>query len=297
MGLQLTSTAAVVRAIDGARAISLTAYTLDPREHGAGSLIGALERAADRGAQVWVRVEGAPYDPGGRAELAASNAAAVDALVAHGADAALSVGAPRASLHMKAAVVDGQVFLDDRNWPQHGPNTVVSTTDVGDVAVMRGALAGERAANQHLATWKGQAIQLELDVIAAGAGDAISCETESFGSGPLASALEQRARTGTHVRLLVAARDLRANARESAELRRMAQAGVQVRIESGGQGDSDEKFCVASGNAWIGSANATGAFPDTVDWGVRTKDAAIATALRARFDQAWSAALPCRWPP
>jgi hypothetical protein len=72
-------------------------------------------------------------------------------------------------------------------------------------------------------------------------------------------------------------------------LAQLSAAGAEVRVESGRH---DEKLCVAGNRAWIGSANATTGFPDTVDWGVRTHAASAVDRLRATFERNWRAAKP-----
>lgn len=291
MGLQLASTSDVLRALDAASSISLTAYTLGSGVQGAGRVVDALERAADRGADVVVRLEGSPYDPGGSGNLAKLNAESVAALRAHGIDAALQAD-PKAPLHLKAAVIDGRVYLDDRNWPDDGPNTIVTTADSDDVSTIQAAMRGEHAADGHLATWKQRAQDLELDTIAYAPAQAVDLESESFGQGPLAALLARRAQAGDTVRLLVAARDLQGNSREAAVLAKLVAAGAQVRVGSPAQGELDEKICLAGTSAWVGSANATAGYPETIDWGMRTRVVPVVGALAARFEQNWSGAQP-----
>jgi hypothetical protein len=65
----------------------------------------------------------------------------------------------------------------------------------------------------------------------------------------------------------------------------MRAAGVEVRV-----GPDSEKLALSSSQAWVGSANATGGRPRTIDWGTRTSDAAIRRALGARFEGNWNRA-------
>jgi phosphatidylserine/phosphatidylglycerophosphate/cardiolipin synthase-like enzyme len=289
MGLQITTTPEFLGALDAAGSIALSAYTLRAGAENSEQVIAALERAGDRGAHVYVRLEGAPYDPGGSGGLARQNLDTIAALRRHGVNAVASSD-PQAPLHLKAAVVDGRAFLDDRNWPGTGANTIVTTADPDDVAAVTAALDGRHGADGHLATWKWRAQQLELDTLRYSPAHAIDFESESFGAGRLSALLEQRARAGDSVRLLVAGRDLAGNSREAAALAQLAAAGVEVRVGAAGQGELDEKMCITGNSAWVGSANATAGFPETADWGMRTRVAPVVDALRARFEQNWSGA-------
>ncbi|HTV72376.1 MAG TPA: hypothetical protein VME66_01540, partial [Candidatus Acidoferrales bacterium] len=224
MGLAVVSPEAFVHALDGAHSLQLSAYTLGSATQGASRVIAALEAAADRGADVHVRLESNPYDPSGAGGLAQANRDAVGALRAHGVDATLSDD-PNAPLHMKAAIVDGTLFLNDRNWPDSGEVTIVTTRDADDVETVRKAFDGEHAVDGHLATWKRRALELEVDTIHYAPPGAVDVETESFGPGIVLDALAARLRAGDPVRLLVAARDLAGNAREAGALRQLAAAG------------------------------------------------------------------------
>ncbi len=278
--LALSSMDAVLAAIRQAREVSCSAYRLRP-----GSLFDALGAAAAAGARVQVRL-GGPL-PG--RDAPAGNGEAVKGLLALGADAALASPGGEA-LHLKAVIADGTLFLDDRNWPGQGRDTILATNDPNDLAAVRSALAGGPpslgAGGSGLATLKGRALELEAETIAAGApGDRVDCESESFGPGPVCAALRRRAESGTRVRLLVGARDL--GAREVRALRGLAAAGAEVRL-----GDGGEKLALAGDRAWVGSANATSASPATLDWGYATSAAGLVGALRARFEEGWSAGRP-----
>jgi hypothetical protein len=188
---------------------------------------------------------------------------------------------------MKAAVVDGDAFLDDRNWPDDGRDFIVRTRDADDVAAVASALQGAPLGDGHLQTRKAQALAQEAHLIYATPAHAIDCESESFGFSTVYAALKARASKDDSVRLLVSARDLQggANTRELEALHKLAQAGVSVRV-----GADDEKICVAGDRAWVGSANASRGAPDTIDWGMRTSQPAVVSALRDRFERNWNAA-------
>ena len=155
MSVRPVALAGFVAAVETAGQVTLTAYTLPP-----GAVRAALATAARDGARVCVRLEGHPFhDP--RGGLRAANAAAVAQLREAGVDAALS-GDGEPALHLKAAVVDGVAWLDDRNWVGSPRATLVRDDDPGDVAVVEAALDGRPAADDCLATTKAAAQALEL---------------------------------------------------------------------------------------------------------------------------------------
>jgi hypothetical protein len=223
---------------------------------------------------------------------------------------------------MKAVIADGKLFLDDRNWPADGHDTILTTTDPADLAAVRSALdslastrgststagstssggsasvgglgsggpaaSGVSANAGVLATVKGLALELEVETIAAAATDSVEgvdCESESCGAGRVCAALRGRAEAGEHVRLLVAAHKVCAS--EARTLRDLQAAGVEVRL-----GQRGEKLAIAGDRAWVGSANATSASPATLDWGYATGEPGLVDPLRARFEEDWSAGRP-----
>jgi len=272
-------------ALESARTVDLTASLLARGKKG---VLAALETAAERGARVRVRLESEPYDPSGSGARARANASMVAEMREHGVDAGLAQGDPAAPLHLKAAIVDGRLFLDDRNWLADGRDTIVTTRDAGDAAAVRAAMRGERGKPAGIAIRKREALALEADTIRRSGSGEVAVESESFGSGVVADALLERAKAGEAVRLLVSSRDIHGE-REARVLERLRAAGAQVRVESGGR---DEKLCVAGERAWVGSANATTGFPDTVDWGARTGSASMVGVLRSTFERNWAAARP-----
>lgn len=282
MSLALSSRDAFAQALDGARDVALCAYTLAP----GGAVARALERAAARGARVCVRLESRPAF--GRDAPAGDTAGVAADLRAHGV--AVSTSAPDdPPAHLKAAVVDGRAFLDDRNWATSGHETIVSDDDPADVAAVRGAIAGQPPVTSGLALEKRAALAREVEAIASAPGDRIDVASESFGPSLVSAALAARARAGTHVRLEVTARALKEDlsGRERAVLGRLAAAGVEVRAVAG-----DEKFCLAGDRAWLGSANATWSPGAMSDWGVTTREPAIEADLAATFARAWAAGTP-----
>jgi hypothetical protein len=280
--LELSSRSALLGALVTARRVDLAAYTL-----ASGRLIDALGAAARRGAAVSVSLEAGPYarDAIHAAALRAQNEAAARALRACGVRVRLS-HAPDAPLHLKAAAVDAALFLDDRNWTG-GNDTIVQTTSRRDLAAARAAIAGRETRLGALALRKDRALAYEARLIRTARGDRVDCESESFSASPVFRALLGAARRGRHVRLLVAAHEVRGGGgrHERAALRALVDAGVEVRACG-----SDEKFCVTADGAWLGSANATGGEPHTVDWGRRTRSAAIVATLARHFEASWRAA-------
>jgi hypothetical protein len=274
--LTLSDAAAVLSAVGRARSVDLGAYVL--RRDASAALIAALAAAGDRDASVRVRLQGDIFGDDG--SLRAENEAVAADLRRHHVDAALNDG-PN-PLHMKAAVVDGTVYFDDRNWPLEGRSTVVVSEDAGDVAAAEAALHGHPARGPDVVTRKSDALAAETRMLyGAGAGD-IDCESESFSFSDVYGALKNKAEHGAHVRLLVAARDA-AGARSQRALAKLQHAGVEVRV-----GPDDEKLAIAGGEAWLGSANATDGRQATIDWGARTHDPKLVAALRRRFAQNWS---------
>lgn len=275
-------------ALRAARDISLAAYTLR-----SGRVERALVAAARRGARVSVRLEGRPFnDPQG--QLLADNERAVAVIRAAGGDARIVDGKPggEAPLHAKAAIVDGNVFLDDRNWADDGSETLVRDTFSQDRAAVNDAVHGTGGApGRWFATRKHDALALEARLLrGSSSGDGVVVESESFGAFNSAfEALDALAKRGAHPRLLVSSRDLQNNAREINALEKLQQDGVKIRSV-----DADEKFALAGSRAWLGSANATAAFdkPDQIDWGLRTDEPAVVAHLRETFERRWKSAVP-----
>lgn len=288
--IALDTAAGFIRTLANARRIALTAYTL--RE---GEVLDALVAAAGRGADVRVRLERDPLDDAA-GTLHRANAAALAALRTAGANAeATAPGEP--VLHLKAALVDGVAWLDDRNWAAGGAERILRDSDADDVAAVSSAVAGGPGSDRHLGTTKSGAQRLEADVIA-GAGPApLAVESESFGNGTIYNALLHRAEAHLATRLIVAGREAgEAGSRtERARLARLAALGVDVRAGDPQRGDLDEKLAVAGRDAWVGSANATcarGAQGAQRDWGMATSEPPVVDGLRTAFERNWLAARP-----
>jgi phosphatidylserine/phosphatidylglycerophosphate/cardiolipin synthase-like enzyme len=282
--MRLSSTGDLVAAIRAARSVTLLSYTLAP-----GRVLDALRQAAAAGARVRVRLEGYVYKDDG--SIGSVNRAAIAALRKAGADASFvhaTQDAKDAMLHAKAAVVDDALYLDDRNWPDDGADTILRDDFPCDAAMVRDAVRGrEDEPNAFFAIAKRAALASEARLLAsAGRGDDVIVESESFGSGNRVYAqVDRLALAGAHVRLLVNARDLHGASKEQAALARLRHDGVEVRVT-----DSDEKFATVNGKrGWVGSANATVAFdhPDQLDWGVRTDTLEVLAHLGRTFNERW----------
>jgi phosphatidylserine/phosphatidylglycerophosphate/cardiolipin synthase-like enzyme len=262
--------------------VALSAYTLDPH----GEMVRTLGAAADRGARVAVTLEGFA----GRSDARELRRVALENardLRAHGVRVRL--GTRGEEVHLKAAVVDETAFLDDRNWAARS-ETIFATTEPGEVAAVLDAIAGRPHDAGSLATDKHSALEREAEAIRRG-GDHVDLETESFGSGIVATALRERAAGGAHVRVLVndrIASERRARG-ERALLRELAQAGVEVRVSA-----ASEKLCVAGDRGWVGSANATFAGEPMTDWGRTVDEPALLGTLATTFERNWNAARPWR---
>ena len=279
--ITLASTDDLLAALHRARSVTMAAYILRP-----GRVVAELERAAARGATVHVRLEAQPYgDTSG--DLKRTNQQTIAALRRSGADAILVDSDGEHPLHMKVACIDGSAFLDDRNWPDDGMDTIVRDTDPRDVDAASRAILSATQDDAPLATRKDAAQRREARTIyhAADTGAPIDVQSESFGFGRIYAALVTAARAGARVRLLVAQRDV--SARSEAALQRLAAQGVQIRISG-----SDEKMAVTTGQAWIGSANASGGARDQIDWGLRVFEAPVVAQLQHRYERNWESAQP-----
>ncbi len=273
--VSLSSTAQLVRAIGRAHSITFSAYILSP-----GQVLDALRAAGERGARVVVRLAGATFRDDAGATI---NSQAAARLRAAGADVKLCDES-----HLKAAVVDGCAFLDDRNWPIAGADTVVRDDRAGDVWMLRKAIVGGVVgSSRRLTTDKDAALAQEERLLAsARPGEDVIVQTESFGYGKeIYPMLARLARGGRHVRLLVAKRDMRQSQRERSAIARLERLGVEVRTS-----ESNEKFALCGRHGWVGSANATYAYPGERDWGLRTDDPQIVDHLRDAFESRWAKA-------
>jgi phosphatidylserine/phosphatidylglycerophosphate/cardiolipin synthase-like enzyme len=278
-----TSQRQALAALDHAHDVLFTAYLLRP-----GKMLDALERASRRGAKVTVRLEARPYgDADG--SMRRETARAIRGLRSAGADAKL-YNRTRAQppLHTKALVCDGTAFLDDRNWPGDGRDTIVRDGYTRDVdAVRQSVLTGHSTSSRFFATSKAAALRAESHLLYDAAGArSVDVETESFGSSPqVYYALKKLAGAGVHCRLLVAAHDAPAGSKAAHAMALLQRAGVDVRLS-----DNDEKFAIVDrARGWVGSANATSVEKDgaQLDWGLRSDAPQLVHALQRHFDANW----------
>ncbi len=285
VNVSLAAPGELLAAIATAKSVALCAYVLPPGN----AVARALEAAADRGASVSVTLDDSPYF-GARWKDAPApdpNLGSAAALRAHGVTVRLSQP-PEPSMHLKAAVIDGRAFLDDRNWATSGHSTIVETRDGEAVAAIADAIAERPRSQSDLALQKSAALALEAATIRGGSGDRVDVVTESFGASDISAALAERARAGATVRLAVDARVLAGDVhgRERAAIARLAASGVEVRALN-----TAEKFAVAGDRVWLGSANATVGDGAMLDWGIRSADARLGGTLEAAFEVAWSRGL------
>jgi phosphatidylserine/phosphatidylglycerophosphate/cardiolipin synthase-like enzyme len=281
--VRLASQSAMTAALERAHDVTLVAYLLPH-----GPVFDALAAASRRGAHVTVRLEGNPYldTRGGIRRL---NRSSVDELVRDGADARLVDADSKAeSLHAKAALIDGVLYVDDVNFSNGDSGTLLRDDSRRDARALRDAVADRIDPPGREFAWrKRDALALEARLLAdARCGDDVIAESESVGSrNAVYSRLERLGRAGRSPRLLVSRQAV--TGKERALFSRLAANGVRVRICH-----SNEKFALAGDRAWVGSANATSAFlnPNELDWGACTRNRAIAAHLRARFEARWQTA-------
>lgn len=278
--IALSSTARMLTAVRSAHTITFSAYFLHP-----GAVVSALAAAKERGAQVAVRVDAAPFQetPG----MKAATLRALTELRAAGVDArAIKPDARGRGLHLKAAVLDGVAYLDDCNW--NTADTVVRDENPAHVRAIRRAMSGQAPDRVgSLVLDKAAALRDEASVLSR-AKRVVDVETESVGVSCVSGELRRLATAGVHCRLLVSDQC----ARDSIEQKRIASleaAGVQVRAVR-----ANEKLAVCGDRGWVGSADATCAYrsDDYIDWGISTRDPKIVRALRAGFNARWRAAKP-----
>ncbi len=285
MSARLVPDAAFLAALETAHSVRFSAYVLN-----AGSaVVKALASACDRGAVIDVLLDGAPYRNG--AGITRVNAAAASELSRHGAHVHTTSSADPA-MHLKAAVIDGTAYLDDRNWASEDRDTIVALDDADQVAAVAAALSGVAVPGGAATTFgslaieKQAALALEARTIDEAPGDRIDVETESFGATAVSKALAHRAARGDHVRLLVSQAELRgaSGRRERLALAKLAADGIDIEATA-----NTEKLCVAGDDAWIGSANATFSPGPSLDWGLHSNDPAIVAGLERAFERNGSA--------
>jgi phosphatidylserine/phosphatidylglycerophosphate/cardiolipin synthase-like enzyme len=257
--VQLVALSDVVAAIDRAKSIKLDAYVL-----GRSDVFRALERAADRGADVSVDL---CEKPANKDDAAKWNASIANALQRHGVRVVTDPGVGPGSVHAKVAIIDDRVFYDDRNWRSSGGSDAIIATDIDEALPLRS---------------KAQVIAGEAAMIRSGDGHEVLVATESFGPGPIANALIDRARRGDDVRLIYNPGE-ETRGRENA-LTALRSAGVRIEESYG-----NHKFACVGDRVWIGSANATVTGGDTgvgLEWGTELHGR-LAARVDAQAEQLW----------
>lgn len=263
--VSLSSFDAVRARVFGARRVELGAYVLRD-----GAMVRALDAAAALGADVAVTLPRTGVES--RAVRAANRRTAGELR-----RAGVHVRFARRPFHLKAAVIDGAAFLDDRNWASGGCSTVVTDEDPRDVAAVRAALRGGDAPESDLALRKDVALAREAALIAAAGDRPVVVASEAFSAGIVADVVAARARAGKPTTLVVNAETV--DAREARLLRALRRDGVTVRTSV-----AREKYVLAGDAAWVGSANATGGAGDQVEWGAVVRDPALVASLRRRAE-------------
>lgn len=276
MSITLSTHDAFLSALEAAHAVSLSSYAISY------DIANELEACAKRGGEVRVQLAAHPVgDADGK--RAAAVARMVRQLRDSGVDASLAAPGGTAP-HAKAAVIDGVLWLDDRNFPRTGPDLVLRDDMPADVAAATSWMNGTLVRSDRIAFTKNDALQQEAAMIAAAPRGEIDISTEDIGTGPVEFALAQRLAGGDHVRVLA---DLSECTTPSAlnALDILRSAGAEVRSRR-----SVDKLAITGNQAWLGSANATYPGAQTAtqsDWGLVTSATATVDDLRRRFDQAW----------
>ncbi len=262
--VSLTSRSAAVSAIATSSSVEASAYVLTDGN----PVLGALTRAASRGARVLVVLPAAPYDPSGF--VTSSNARAVSALRRSGARVVLSTR----PMHLKVVLSGNVAYLDDTNFSS-GPSLLVADRNADDVGAIEAALAGQPRDTRAFETTKGDALEAEASVLRAARSWAF-LSSESFGyRNPVYDAAVADAERGVHVTVLVTRREAFSSRYERKDLERLMRAGAAVYV-----GDSDEKLAITDGaTTWVGSANATHGLPDQLDWGLVLSDPGMRSAM------------------
>ena len=258
---QLVPLGSLIGTIARARTVTASAYTLSPR-----SRMGrALVAAARGGASATLVLDGE-----GLAGATRSNQKSAPVFAAAGVRVRLTDD----KLHMKAVVVDGsRVFVSDRNWTVSRDSLILALPATTRIQVER-AILGQPTSNGTFATRKSDALALEASLLAQRRSRIVLVETESFSISAVSTILEQRARAGDDVTLVVAASESRTSSRERAELAALARARVHVFA-----GSSNEKIAVDGNAGWIGSTNQAPDWGDQVDWGLVFGNPALVAAL------------------
>jgi hypothetical protein len=275
--VELASTATVLNGMKHARTITLAAFAL----RGDAQVVRTLESAAGRGARVSVVLAR------GFGVYSGQNAQTARELAAHGVRVHL-VRPSQGHTHIKAAIVDGQVYLSDRNWTSRSADALVIHDSIpGDRILIEKAFLGRSAGNDHLWTRKADALSAEADMLATRHSRRLRVSSESFGGGTeVYRRLMERRKSGDDVLLLVARSEYAHSRPEQEAVSALRQIGVKIRLSS-----SNEKFAIDGEAVWMGSANATAGLPNQLDFGMVVTSGAIAERLTKQFDREWDRAV------
>jgi hypothetical protein len=271
VALSLSSAREAYADIAGARDVTLGTYVLRT-----GSPVQqALLQAAHHHAHVEVTLQRDPYRTDKAARL---NTEAARELRHAGVRVRL-LNLARTAFHIKAAVCDGVAYLDDRNWPKKGPQTVLKDRAPRDVALLRAALTGNPPRScRAFALRKDDALARETALIRHAGRATVVVESENIGRSPVADALREHAARGARTVLILGDWRGRSPA-ESRLIENLRAEGVEVH-ETG----RNEKLALVGDRAWIGSANATGAFDERTasqtDWGTVTRAKELVGAVK-----------------
>jgi PLD-like domain len=268
----------VTSAITSAHSVCLSAYVFTT------AMYTALDTAAKSGEKVTVVLPN---------EEKSSDTTDAAQLTKDGATVVWDPGSPADHpLHAKLAVVDGVAYLDGRNWD----TTDVTITDgnAADFAAIENALNLNPTSSTNLDTLKSVAIAREDAFITGAApktGVTVQFMSESFGSDAnTVTALENAAKAGATVQVIVLSSDESGNSTEEAALTAMKADGIAIRLNPAG---GSEKMTVISSQstAWFGSANATSSTATTdnyIDWGMTVTNASVISSLQSYFTTTWS---------
>lgn len=259
--VQLVTLPAFVAAISRSHVVTVSAYTLAPT-----SRVGrALIAAAGRGAQVSLVLDGA-----GMAGANRDNTAAATMYGQAGVRVRLSAYRQ----HMKAGVIDGTtVFVSDRNWSASKASVILELPTSTRIQVER-AMLGQPESTGTFATRKDAALALEAALLAQRRSHTVLVSTESFSRSAVSEILDQRARAGDSVSLVVARSEYRTSPSERALLAILARDGVRVYL-----GRNDEKIAIDGDAGFTGSANLSSGWGDQVDWGYVSNDPQLVAIL------------------
>jgi hypothetical protein len=268
----------VTGAITSAHKVCLSAYVFTT------AMYTALDSAAKSGAKVTVVLPN---------EEKSSDTTDATQLTKDGATVVWDPGSPADHpLHAKLAIVDGVAYLDGRNWD----TTDVTITDgnAADFTAIENALNLNPTSSTNLDTLKSVSIAREdafINGAAPGKGATVQFMSESFGSDAnTVTALENAAKAGATVQVIVLSSDESGNSTEEAALTAMKADGIQIRLNPAG---GSEKMTLISGQstAWFGSANATSSTSTTdnyIDWGMTVVNSSVISSLQSYFTSTWS---------